>query len=167
MRLLRPVALEDLGDPKDRERLASLGGDERHRVGAAEPVGAVLVDGKGDGDRPGQPVLEVHRLEDRVVVGLALEPREGRERADREHLEVGELALGDDERGEVAGLIAERVGVGPLREELHEGSPVWIDSGHDVFLSMRSDGLSASAGRSRGSRIRVDRVAAFPRAGPG
>ena len=77
MRLLRPVPLEDLGDPKDRERLAPLGGDERHRVGAAEPVGAVLVDRQRDGDRPGQAVLEVHRLEDRVVVGLALEPREG------------------------------------------------------------------------------------------
>jgi hypothetical protein len=76
-RLLRAVALEDLADPKNGERVASFGWDERDRVGAAEPMGAVLIDGQGDGDRPRQAALEVHRLEHRVIVGLALEPGEG------------------------------------------------------------------------------------------
>jgi hypothetical protein len=127
-RLLRAVPLEDLADPQDGEGLFTFGGDERNGVGAAQPVGAVLVDGEGHGDRPGKSVLEVHRLEHRVVVGLTLEAGERRERADGEHLEVGELAFGDDERREVAGFVAQ--GLRVLGDELHEGSPVWIDGGH-------------------------------------
>ena len=39
-----------------------------------------------------------------MVVGLALEPGERAEGADREHLEVGELALVRHELGQVGGL---------------------------------------------------------------
>ena len=80
LRLLRAVALEDLGDAEDRERLAPLGRRERHGARTAETVRAVLVDRQRHGDRPREAVLQVHRLEDRVVVGLPLEPGEGRQR---------------------------------------------------------------------------------------
>jgi hypothetical protein len=129
-RLLGSVALEDLADPKDRERLAPLGRDQRHRLGTTQPVSTVLVDRQRDRDRPRQAVLEVHRLEHRVVVGLAREPGERRERADGEHLEIGELPFGDDEGRQVASLLAECLGGGAVDEELHERSSVGIDAGH-------------------------------------
>ena len=76
------------------------------------------VDGEADGKRPRKPAREVHLLDDALVVRLAHEALERRERARGDHVEVGELPRGerdDLERVEVgrrvAGAVDERPAV--------------------------------------------------------
>ena len=75
-----------------------------------------------------------------MVVGLALEPGEGREGADREHLQVGELAVGDRELGKVGGLSAKGVGLGARYQQVDEGAAVrgdLVDVGHGRVAAFR------------------------------
>src|SRR3989304_3286289 len=86
------VTLEDLLDLEDGERILAVVGDECNRVAPADPLHVVVRERKGHRDGPRDPVRKVHRLQDRAVLGLALEPRERREgEYRREHLEVGQL----------------------------------------------------------------------------
>ncbi len=52
------------------------------------------VDSEADGKCPRQPALEAHFLDDALVVVPPHEALERRERAAREHFEVGDLARG-------------------------------------------------------------------------
>ena len=75
-----------------------------------------------------------------MVVGLALEPGEGRERADGEHLQVGKLAVGDRELGKVGGFGAEAFGLRAGHEQVDEGSAVrrdLVDVGHGGMPAFR------------------------------
>src|SRR5207248_2848801 len=120
VRLSLSVAPERLLDGDDRERLSALGPDERNLVGAADALQVLLRERERDGDRPRQPAGEMHALEDRAVVLLSLEPGERRERADREHLQVGELPRVDRELGEVARLLTCTVTLALRNEEVDE-----------------------------------------------
>ena len=120
LRLALLVVGVDLLDVEDGQRPAVLVG-ERDAVALRR-----LGDGEADGKRPGQPAREPHGLDDAVVVLLAHEAGEGRERAGGEHVEVGQLAGGqrdDLERVDVAGALArpryERAAV--RRDELVRG----------------------------------------------
>ena len=62
-----------------------------------------------------------------MVVGLALEPGERAQRADGEHLEVGELALVRHELRQVGGLRGEGRGGRLAGEQIHEGAAVRRD----------------------------------------
>ena len=55
-------------------------------------------DGEADGKSPGEPVREVHVLDDALVVLAAHEALERRERARREHVQVGHLTRGQRRR---------------------------------------------------------------------
>ena len=139
-RLLLAVAFVDLGDLDDGEGLAVLLGEERDGLGAADPLHLLLVERQRDRDRPCEPVLEVHRLQDRVVVTLALEADERRQCAHREHLEVRELAGVHDDLRQVRRLPGERPGLGALGQQIHERPAV----GRDGVL--RGHGSSPSVG---------------------
>ena len=68
-----------------------------------------------------------------MVVVLALEPGERRQRADGEHLQVGQLAVGDRDLGKVGGLCAEAFGLRAGREQVDQGAAVrgdLVDVGH-------------------------------------
>ena len=76
-----------------------------------------------------------------MVVGLALEPGQGREGADGDHLQVGELAVGDRELGKVGGFGAEAFGLRAAREQVDEGASVrsdLVDVGHGRLPAFRS-----------------------------
>ena len=103
LRLALLVVGEDLLDLEHRERAAAL---VRERDAVARRR---LGHGEADGQRPGQPVGEPHRLDDALVVRLAHEAGQRRERARGEHVQVGQLARGqrdDLERVEVVGALA-------------------------------------------------------------
>ncbi len=70
------VAPEQTRHLQDGDRLAALLRNERDGVGSADPLRLLVGERQGDGDRPGQPGRKVHRLQDRGVVALALEPGE-------------------------------------------------------------------------------------------
>jgi hypothetical protein len=82
----------DLGDVEHREQRAVL---RRQRD-------AVALRGVGHrerhGQRPDGAVGELHLLDDARVVGLAHEAAQGRERAARHHVQVGDLALAQRDR---------------------------------------------------------------------
>jgi hypothetical protein len=90
-------------------------------------VDIVVADTQHDRDRPRESVAQVHRLEDRAVVGLGLEPGKGAERAGREHLEIGELPFADRELREVGGLVGEGATLRVRRQQVHEGTAVGRD----------------------------------------
>ena len=103
LRLALLVVLERLLDLEHRERAAGLVG-ERDAIS-----GGSRVDGEADRKRPRQAAREVHLVDDALVVGLAHEALERRERARGEHVEVGELPRrehDDLERAEVVGRLA-------------------------------------------------------------
>ena len=98
--LTRLVVLESLLHVEHRDGLARL-------VAECDPVaGRRRVDGEAHGKSPWQPAREMHVRDDALVVGLAHEPLERRERARGDHVEVGELAgseRDDLERVEIGG----------------------------------------------------------------
>src|SRR5918998_3433508 len=69
---------------------AAIAVHERDLVALGDGTGLGVVHGEGDREAPDQPVLEVHRLDDRIVVGLDHEAGQRREDARGDHLEVGE-----------------------------------------------------------------------------
>ena len=79
--LLGLVPLEALRDAEHRDGRCVGARGERDRGGTADPVGVGVRHAQDDGDRPGQPVRQMHRLEHRVVVGFGLEPSERAEGA--------------------------------------------------------------------------------------
>jgi hypothetical protein len=103
-RLLLTIALEDLGDVDDRDRVAPLPRQKGHRVPGADPLHIVVGEGQRDRDRPGQAAGQVHRLQDGEVVGLADEPRQRGQGPHGEHLQVGELPGVHHQLGEVVRL---------------------------------------------------------------
>src|SRR3972149_4808808 len=94
----------------------AVGGADPPPAPPADPLHVVVRERKGHRDGPRDPVRKVHRLQDRAVLGLALEPRERREGAHREHLEVGQLASADPHLGKVNGLAGHPAPLG-LRHE--------------------------------------------------
>ena len=103
------VVLEDLLDLEDGQRSSAAVG-ERDAV----PCGRGL-DGEADRERPGEPVREVHVLDDALVVVAAHESLERRERSRGEHVQVGHLTRGQRQRLEgieitrpLAGAVDER-----------------------------------------------------------
>ena len=155
-RLFLTIALEDLGQVDDRERRRALGRKERHRGPRADALHVFVGERQRHRDRPGEPVREMHRVQDGQVVGLAHEPRERRQGADGQHLEVGELALTHDELGQVVRLGSGSVALLPRNEQIHEGPPVGSDRlvvghGSSAFrLGERS--LRIAAGRVSSDR---------------
>ena len=82
----------DLGDLERREQAAVLG-CERDALAFRG-----LAHGECDRQRPERAVGESHLLDRARIVGLAHEPTQGRERAARDHVEVGELARAERDR---------------------------------------------------------------------
>ena len=113
-RLPLSISFEDPGDLEHGERAPSFLGDERNGVRSADALGLLVGEREGDRDRPGEAVLQVHRLEDRAVVPFAYEASQGRERPHREHLQVGQLPLVDGDLGPVLGLTLEDSASGPV-----------------------------------------------------
>ena len=102
--------VKDAAHAEHGDRVGALGGRERHGATAAELVRLLLGRRRA---RPGWPTRgrsQVHRVEHRVVVGLALEAGQRAQRADGEHLEVAQLALVRHELRKVGGLGGERRG---------------------------------------------------------
>src|ERR671924_744682 len=87
----------------------------------------------------------MHRVEDRVVLRLALEACQRRERADRQHLEIRQLPLVHRELREIACLVGELVAVTFRYEQVDERSAVRRD---------RLGGLGLHGGVSIAATIR-------------
>jgi hypothetical protein len=143
LRLGRSVALVRLGELEQRERRRTVCRGQRDRLRAADPLHVVLVRRQRDRDRPRQAVREVHRVEDRSVLALAHEARERRQRADGEHLEIGELALVHHELRMIHRVLAGRVALGLRDEEVHQRAAVRRAEGSDR-LPVRTVGGHAS-----------------------
>ena len=110
--LVPGVVGEHLGDVEHGQQRAVLGG-QRDALAARR-----LGDRERDGQRPDRAVGELHALDDALVVGAAHEAAQRRERAAREHVEVGELAPAErdplerlDAVGALAGAGDERAAV--------------------------------------------------------
>ena len=107
------------------------------------------VDRETDRERPRKAAREVHLLDDALVVGLAHEALERRERARSDHVEVGELPRGEDnhlERAEILGCVARPV---------DERAAVWRDQtvGRDRRHAVTWAAMRPSS--SRAARVRV------------
>ena len=148
-----PVVLVRLLDLEHGDRAAALIG-ERNPIACGSRVHR-----QADGKRPRQAALEVHLLDDALVVRLAHEALERRERARGDHVEVGELTRrerDDLERAEIVG----RVG-GAVDERTAVGSDQAIrrDRGHAVTLAGTNPSSSSfattNAADSSGSRPSV------------
>ena len=108
LRLTLAVVGEDVLDVECGEEAAAL-------VRECDPLaGRRPLDREADGERPRRAVREAHVLDDALVVGAAEEAFERRERADREHVEVGELSRG--QRDALEALDAVRRIPGPVDE---------------------------------------------------
>jgi hypothetical protein len=125
-RLLLLVAAEDLSHLEHGEWTAAAAG-ERHGVGAPHPFHVLVREGERHGDGPGQSVGQMHRLQDRVVVLLSLEPGERGERAHRKHLQVRELTFADVELRVVTGLCGQLLGLRARREQVDQRPAVRRD----------------------------------------
>jgi hypothetical protein len=147
------VVLEGLLDLEHRERDPGL-------VGQRDAVaGRSRIDSETDGKRPRQAAREVHLGDDALVVGLAHEALERRERARRDHVEIGELAGGqrhDLERLEIGRCIA---GAIDERAAMWSNEAVGRDRCHAVTLADTSPSSSSlettCAADSSGSRPSV------------
>jgi hypothetical protein len=141
-RLLLAVALEDLGDVEDGDRVAPLPRQQGDRTPRADPLHVVVGEGQRDRDRPCQAARQVHRLQDGEVVGLADEPRQRGQGPDGEHLEVGELAGVDHQLGEVVRLGSGGLSQGFGDEQVDEIATVWGDRrvvGHGASTFRRDE----------------------------
>ena len=154
--LLLAVALEHLGDVDDRDRVRTLGGEQRDRAPGADPLHVVIGQRERDRDRPRQPVRQVHRLQDGDVVVLPHEPRQRGQRPDGEHLQVGELPGVDHELGQVVGLGAGGISSTLGDEQVDELAAVRGDRrvvGHGTSTFRRGERtLRIAAGRSAPTR---------------
>ena len=125
-------------------------------VGERDPVARRRrVDGEADGQRPRQPVREAHLLDHALVVVLAHEALERRQRARGEHVQVGQLARGQRDR-------LQRVdAVRPVAGAVDERAAVRRDQ-----MLGRSTALTRSPprGRARAPRASRRRAARSPRA---
>ena len=102
----------------------------RQRDLARVPPQDLLAAGHGERDREELAALEVHLVEDRLVLVVRHEPVERRERADRQHLEVvlgaqrerhhGEVLRPLEQRGALVGVVDHQVDETPAerRDEL-------------------------------------------------
>ncbi len=147
------VVLVGLLDLEHGDRAAGLVG-ERDAIS-----GRGGVHRKADGKRPRQTAREVHLLDDPLVVGLAHEALERRERARRDHVQVGELTRGerdDLERADVLGRVA---GAVDQRPTVRSDEAVGRDGRHAVTFAATSPSSSSfattTAADSSGSRPSV------------
>ena len=74
-----------------------------------------------DRHRPREPVREVHVLDDALVVLAAHEALERRQRARREHVQIGHLPRRERDRLERVEIVRPRAG------PIDQRSPVWLD----------------------------------------
>ena len=131
LRLPLSVVLVRLADVEHGDELAALVG-ERDTVARRRRL-----DGQADGQRPRQAVREPHRVEHGLVVLVAHEALERRQRTAGDHVQVGELARGqrhDLERLDV---------VGPFTRPVDERAAVRRDQlglGGDAHARHRSRG---------------------------
>ena len=112
------------------------------------------VDGEADGKRPRQAAREVHLLDDALVVGLAHEALERRERARGDHVEVGELPRGerdDLERVEIVGRVA---GAVDERAAVRRDQTIGRDGRHAVTLAGTRPSSSSFGDDLRGRLLR-------------
>ena len=129
LRLALLVVLERLLDLEHGDRRAGLVG-ERDTIARRRRV-----DCEADGKRPRKAVREVHLVDDALVVRLAHEALERRERARGDHVQVGELPRGerdDLERVEVGRRVARAVDESAA---VRRDQAVGRDGGHAVTLA--------------------------------
>src|SRR5436190_15901011 len=102
----------------------------------------------------------MHRLEDRVVVALGLEPGERAEGAGGEHLQVRELSFADRDTRDVSGLVRQDLCVGGRNLQVHQRAAVRRDGGNVVrHGSPLPEWWSADRARGGyGTRVSADRA---------
>ena len=118
-----------------------------------EPVGCrALGRRQRHGDRPWETGLEVHLVDDPVVVGLAHEAGERRERARGDHVEVGRLLLGQPELRQALGVGLELRRLVAHDDPAHELAAVRGDHAH-VLAKGRGGLRHATASSSTGGMM--------------
>ena len=139
------VVLVDLLDVEHGEWTAAL-------VREDDPVAARRRrDRQGDGQRPREAACEPHVVHDPLVVLLAHEALERRERAGREHVQVGHFTRRERDR-------LERLEVGgPFAGPVDERPPMWLDQTcpGDCPHDMAHAGTSSSTRPSSASLPRI------------
>jgi hypothetical protein len=96
------IGLEHLRHVQHREQIA-LVALQSDPIGGDSPL-----DSEGDRKRPRQSAGEVHVLDRSGVVRLGHEPGQRRQRARRDHVEVGGLLLGHAHAGKAGRLLRQR-----------------------------------------------------------